>query len=95
MASKSRHKRGKQSFPSKKKRRKQAPIFTSAEEEVAIPTIMPTTPLPVTTHPVAATESKPTLATANYPFIASELKRIGIMAGIMLAVLIVLSRVLS
>ena len=95
MTSKSRHKRGKQSLPSKKKRRKPIAVFTTAAEEIAPPTITPAASPPPTTPPLAAPKSKPASATANYPYVPGELKRIGIMAAIMLAALIILSRVLS
>jgi len=43
---------------------------------------------------VSAPAPKTAPATAGYPYVASELKRIGIIAAIMLAVLITLSQVL-
>ena len=97
MTSKSRHKRGKQALPSKKKRRKQTTVLTTAAEESAATIITPATPLPPTAPPTAVPKVKPSTATttASYPYVPGELKRIGIMAVIMLAVLIVLSRVIS
>jgi hypothetical protein len=95
MTSKSRHKRGKQALPSKKKRRKQTSVLTTTvADEPATPAITPATPLPPTAPPVAVPKSRPAAVAASYPYVPGELKRIGIMAVIMLAVLIVLSRVI-
>ena len=56
-------------------------------------------PIPQTYKPVVPTVSAPVSMTAQtaaqYPYILAELRRIGILAGIMLVILIILSFVLS
>ncbi len=50
------------------------------------------TPKSVTSAPPASTPiPKTTLKTARYPYVTAELRRIGILAGIMLVILIVLA----
>ena len=63
----------------------------SAVAETYQPVSQPRAPAPQTTRP----NPMATLTAARYPFIATELRRIGILAGIMLAVLIVLALALS
>ena len=92
MPSKSRRKRGKQSFHGRKGRR-QAPLPTTTPQPAATPTHAPeATPSPMT-GPSQSTPTPTVPAAARYPYVAGELKRIGIMAGIMVAVLVILSRV--
>ena len=95
MTSKSRHKRGKQALPGKKKKRKQTDVFATVAEKPAAPYVTPATPPPATAPRVATPKAQPAAVTASYPYVSGELKRIGIMAAIMLVVLIVLSRVIS
>jgi len=95
MTSKSRHKRVKQLLPSKKKGRKPTAVFTTAAEKIAAPTVTLAASPSSASSPVAVPKSRPVSATASYPYVPIELKRIGLMAVIMLAVLIILSRVLS
>jgi hypothetical protein len=97
MPSKSRRKRGKHSFQGKKRKGKLTPAPIATEAPVAGETHMPApaAPPPVSTPPpVSAPAAKTAPATSGYPYVASELKRIGIIAAIMLAVLITLSQVL-
>jgi len=61
----------------------QPPVVTKIRKPVA-PTPSAGTPIP-----------RATLSTARYPYVVAELRRIGILAGITLAVLIVLALVLS
>ncbi|MDD5591054.1 MAG: hypothetical protein PHY18_03900 [Dehalococcoidales bacterium] len=88
MPNKSRHNRGKHSFQSKKKGQRITPV-TVAQEQTAPPAGPAATP----THTRIATPrlSAPAPATTSHPHIAAELRRIGILAGIMLAVLVVLA----
>ncbi len=54
-----------------------------------------TPPVKVVTPRAAAPASRKTVAGLRYPYVAAELRRIGLLAGIMLAALIVLALVLS
>ena len=84
MASKSRRSRGK-----KKKQRRQISTTTITQQAVT------QTYEPAALSKVAAPSVKETTPTvARYPYISTELRRIGILAGIMLTVLIILSLVL-
>ena len=95
MPSKSRRHRGKYSVQSKKKEGRpsrpaslvQRPVATHAEELVSSTEV--TAPAVSAPAPVA----KPT--GLSYPYIVGELRTIGIVAGIMLIVLVVLALVLS
>ena len=88
MRGKSRRK-GRRSFQGKKRKGRRFP-----------PTIVTHTEKPVTPSRVAVpTASVPTLTptptAVQYPHIVSELRRVGILAGIMLAILVVLTLVLT
>lgn len=95
MPSKSRRKRGKQSFHGKKRKGKLTPVPKTAEQPVATQTGTPGVHPTVTAPPVSKPVPAPTPTVARYPYVTSELKRIGIIAAIMIAVLVILSRVLS
>ncbi len=94
MSGKSRRSRGKHAIHGKRKKGKlrhqvivaQPQAVTQAEESVS----PPQAPVPSTKTATPATH-----VVVKYPYILTELRRIGILAGIMLAVLIVLARVLS
>jgi len=90
MPSKSRHSRGKQSFQGKKKKSKRIPAVTVAQEQATSPTEPPATPARRVAPPLSAPTPTPPPA-ASHPHVAAELRRIGILAGIMLAVLVVLA----
>jgi len=95
MPGKSRHGKGKQ--PVRSKRRSsghgssaivaQQPPVSQAYEAVPQPEV--STPLPTTPASSAA------VSTVHYPYITTELRRIGILAGITLVILVVLALVLS
>jgi len=87
MPSKSRQSRGKQSFQGKKRKGKRIPPVTVAQEQAVSPTASPVTPARRAAPPL----SVPTPPAASHPHVAAELRRIGILAGIMLAVLVVLA----
>jgi hypothetical protein len=95
MSSRSRRKRGKQSFHGKKKKGKLTPVLRTAEPVTASQTDTPTSPPTVTTPPVSKPAPAPTPAVASYPYVTSDLKKIGIIAAILIAVLAILSRILS
>ncbi|MFC1897015.1 hypothetical protein ACFLX8_00380 [Chloroflexota bacterium] len=92
MPGKSQHGKRKHSFQSKKGKGKRNPLGvvaqrqadTQGEKSVAPPKV------------VAPSTSTPTpLTTVQYPYVLTELRRIGILAGIMLAILVVLALILS
>jgi len=94
MPSKSRRKRGKYSPPIKKRKGKRTPVLTTAEQPVATQTYEPATPPPVAAPAASVPTPISTPAAVKHPYITGELRRIGIIAGIMLAVLVILSFVL-
>jgi len=88
MSSKSRNARGKRSSRSKKRKGGQR-FSTAVNPQQAVtetpkPTPQPSTPIP-----------KVKLVAAQYPYIVKELRTIGILAGIMLTILVVLYLTLS
>ena len=95
MPGKSRHGRKKSSFQGKKKkgRRSSLPVFAQrkAVTETREPVVSPKVIVPAarTPTPVSVPPS------VQYPYILTELRRIGILAGIMLVILVVLALVLS
>ena len=93
MPRKSRKRQGKYAYQDKK--RKQAPTVTTTGSPVAAHTDKPAIPPPETASPVSMPIPAPTPVVARYPYIGRELRRIGILAGIMIAVLVILSLVLS
>ena len=94
MPSKSRRSRGKYSSQGKKRKGKRTPALTTTEQPVATHTYESAAPAKAAPSKVISTPmSTPTMA--KHPYVAGELRRIGIIAGIMLAVLIILSYVLT
>ena len=94
MGSKSRRRR-KHSLQSKK-RRKSSALMASRQPAVA-QTYKPVAPPKVTAPSVkvaAPSVKEPTPAVARYPQISNELRRIGMLAGIMVVTLVVLALVL-
>ena len=89
MGSKSRRK-GKHSLQSKKRKRKQISTLKASQQPAVAQTYEPAAPSKVTPPPAM----EPTPMVARYPHISNELRRIGILAGIMLATLVVLAFVL-
>ncbi len=95
MPGKSRHRRGKYSIPSKKGK-----VRPSRPSMLAQPPAVAQTHEPVASHDVSVPSTTvPTPMTKpvaiHYPYIATELRTIGILAGIMLIALIVLALILS
>ena len=91
MASKSRRRRGKHLPQSKKRKRKQISTVTATQQQAVAQTYKPAAPSKV----AAPSVKEPTPTVARYPHIVTELRRIGILAGIMLVTLVVLALVLS
>jgi len=93
MPGKARHKKRKHSFQSKKKKdrlSRSAIVAQQPAAETVEPISPPTVPPSASVPPPMA---KPTAI--QYPYISTELRTIGILAGIMLTILIVLALVLS
>ena len=94
MSGKSRHRRGKYTVKSKKKQGKRSPpvivsqkqVDTQIEQDVITPPKLDAPSLNTSTI---------TPAIVKYPYLNSELRKIGILAGITLATLIILSLVLG
>ena len=95
MSGKSRRSRGKHSSQSRKKGGKFGASTKVAQQPVATQTYEPVTPSQVAAPSESVSTSMPAPTAVHYPFIATELRRIGILAGIVLVILIVLSLVLS
>ena len=95
MPGKPRH--GKSKHPVRSKRRKstrgssaiaaQQPPVSQTYQSVPQPEV--SVPLPSVSAPAA------TVTTARYPYIVTELRRIGILTGVMLVILVVLALVLA
>ena len=88
MPSKSRRSRGKYSFQSKKRRGRPSPPIIVTQQQAVTPTYEAVPP-----PEVSRKSAPPTITAVRYPYILTELRRIGILAGIMLAILIVLALV--
>ena len=89
MPKKSRHGRGKHSFHGKKGGSQTSHVVTDTLQQSVPQTHKPAAP------PVSAPASVTAQNVAHYPYTLTELKRIGIIAGIMLVILVVLALVLS
>ena len=88
MPGKSRHGRGKRSFHGKKGRSGRSSPHIVTQQPVS-QTYKPVAPS------VSAAAPMPAQTAAQYPHALTELRKIGILAGIMLAILVVLALVLS
>ena len=95
MPGKSRRRRGKYSFQSKKIKDKPSQPTTLAQQPAVAqaqePVSLPTTPAPPASVPTPI--AKP--SAVQYPYITTELRTIGIVVGIILIPLVVLALVLS
>jgi len=91
MPGKSRHTRRKLSQKKKKSRHVQPVV---AVQQAVTPAPKPQTPKPAAPSAVISTPLA-TQAEVRYPYILTELRRIGILAGIVVAILIVLALILS
>ena len=95
MPSKSRHGRKKRSFQGKKKKGRRSPSGVVAQRQADIQIDKPVAPPRVVTPSASAPTPTPVLTAVRCPYILTELRRIGILAGILLAILVVLALVLS
>ena len=94
MPGKSRHARRKLSRK-EKQRKKLASLAQASQQPAVAQPYEPVAPAKaVSTPSVSMPASRPVQIDVHYPYIAGELRRIGILAGAMLVVLIILSLVL-
>jgi len=94
MPGKSRRSRVKHSSQSRKKRGLGSST-RAVQQPAATQTYEPVAPSQVAAPSASVPTSMPTPAAAQHPFVATELRRIGILAGIMLITLVVLALILS
>lgn len=94
MPGKMRHSKGKHHQQSKKNRAKQRHGTMAVQHHVPADTPEKAAAISAPTSS-RASASPATPKTAQYPYISTELRRIGILAGIILVILIVLALVLS
>lgn len=76
---------------SKRKQIRQQPLDTVAQQPVVTQIDKPVASAPLASAPARKTAP----GTVRYPFVVAELRRIGVLAGITLVILIVLALVLS
>ena len=93
MPGKSRRSKGKHSVRSKRRRSGRGSLAMAPQQLPASQTYepQPEVSAPAPSVPTPAV----TVTTARYPYITTELRRIGILAGITLVILVVLALVLS
>jgi len=79
------------------KRRKSRQHFsaTAAQQQVVAQTSKSVVSPPLSAPPVSVPTPMSKLSPARYPYIVAELRRFGILAGIMLVILIMLALVIS
>jgi len=87
MPGKARHGKAKHSLQSKKRRSRRTPPPVAAQQQPVPQVYKPAIP------PVTAPAPMPKLTITQQPYMFTELRRIGILAGIMLAILVVLALV--
>jgi len=95
MPGKSQHGRRKRSFRGKKKKGRRSSPGVVAQRQAATQTDKPVVPSRVAAPSASTPTPMPVLTAVRYPYILTELRRIGILAGIMLVILVVLALVLS
>ena len=95
MSGKSRHEKGKHSARSKRRKDRQHFSATVIQQQSVTETQKPVASPIVATPSASIPTQTPTPTAVTPPYILTELRRIGILAGIMLAILIVLALVLS
>ncbi len=93
MPGKSRHGKGKHPHHSKKSKAIRRQTTMPSQQQATAVAPEPTAPVKAPPAPKAAAASAAVTA-PRYPYVVGELKRIGILAGIIIVVLIVLSIVL-
>jgi hypothetical protein len=92
MSGKSRHRRGKHAIHGKRKKGKLRPQVIAAQPQAVTQADESVSP-PEVPVPSVKTATPAAPLAVKYPYILTELRRIGILAGIMLAILIVLALV--
>lgn len=95
MPDKSPHGKGKHHSQSKKSKAKQRYAATASQQQTAAPIPEPSLPASKSAPPTKVATPKATAPIIQYPYITAELKRTGILAGVILVILIVLALVLS
>ena len=95
MSGKSRRKKGKH-LPQSKRRKSRQPFLAAAVRQPVVaqtrePVSRPQAPTPSVSVPTTMAK----LAAVRYPHVATELRMIGILAGIILVILAILALVLS
>lgn len=93
MSGKSRRSRGKRSSQSGKKKGRLASSTITAQQPATTKAYEPIAPSKVAAPAASEPPSMPAPAVVRYPFIATELRRIGILAGIVLVILVVVALV--
>jgi len=91
MPGKSRHGRGKHPVRGKRRRSGRSSLAVAPQQPPPSQTY-PTVPQPEVADVLTSVAP---VTTARYPYIVTELRRIGILAGIILVILVVLALVLS
>ena len=94
MPGKSWQSRRKHSTRSKRKKGRRSPAATVVQPEAIAPAYEAVAPPKVAAPSASVPTPKVTPITVRYPYIGNELRRIGILAGIMLVILVVLALVL-
>jgi hypothetical protein len=94
MSAKSGHGRRKLPRSKRKKGRKEASVI-SAQQPVIAHTPRPISQPKASVPPAKAPATVATLAATRYPYITAELRRIGILAGVVLVILVILALVFS
>ena len=95
MPGKSRHNIKKHSFQSKKKKSRRSPSGVVPQQQENIQSDKPVALHRVATPSASTLTQMPVLTAVRHPYVLAELRRIGILAGILLAILVVLALVLS
>ena len=95
MSGKSRVSKQKHITRSKRRKGKQTSSQPVAQQRAVTPTQEAVAPTEAAIHPVKVSAPKSALTAVPYPYIVGELRSIGILAGIVLVILVVLARVLS
>ncbi len=91
MPGKSQRSRKKHSFQVKKKKGRRSPAGVIAQQPAAIQSDKPLALPRVAAPELGAPTPPPLPAPLRYPYILAELRRTGILAGIILAILVVLA----
>ena len=95
MPSKSQRSRRKHSFQGKKKKGRRSPPGVVGQRQADIQIDKPIAPPKVAVPSASAPTPMPVLTPVRYPYVLTELRRTSILAGIMLAILVVLALVFS